>query len=548
MWRYLAPLAAFFLLGGLGCGAPHPRLTVTHALYRPIPGDASPAPHCARFAAGQAEWVALQAVVDARGGPIVVTGVSVDAPVGPGGAGLGEPACYREHWITVSKPSPRSPYKPGPWPDALIPTAITPQERSPGATRFHALPAPVREGARAIFYVELKTPPQAPAGLYRGAVTVSLRDAAPLRSEFEVEVFPVRLPDGPTIQSDFGSMARASLYAGIKRYTPASRDIERLCERVLMHNRLAPNRPVDSYCGAAADGTARAEAAADAVRDFMGILPGSAMQLPIPGPDPWGAGQERSVRFVRAYMAMLQQNGWADQAYAYPVDEPASRSDYDRVRAVSKILRRADPRVRLLLTEQPRPEKPEWGSLEPNVDIWCPLWAEWDPAPIAEQIARGKQVWSYTALAQGARPTPFWLLDHPLLNYRVALWQSWAEGCTGLLYWCAVEWSHTEDPWLNPISYLFFNGEGMLLYPGIDVGMKSPAQSLRLKAIRDGTQDYDLLAMAERRLGKQRARSLCAPVATTWFDWSRKPEALLASRRALLRALDGASPRRRTQQ
>jgi hypothetical protein len=546
MLRCLAPTAAFLLLAGLGCGTPGPSLTVTHALYRPVPGDAAAPPRYTRFAAGQSEWVGLQAVVDAAGRPLVVTGVRVDTPVGPGGARLGEPACYREHWITVSKPSPRSPYPAGPWPDALIPTAIAPDERHPGATRFRALPAPVREGARAIFYIEIRTPARIPPGLYRGAVTVSLQDAAPLRSDFLVQVYPVRLPDGPTIQSDFGSMARASLYAGVKRYTVASKDIERLCERVLMRNRLAPNRPVDSYCGAEADGTAKAWTAVPAVREYMQMLPGSAMQLPIPGPDQWGSGKERTVRFVRAYMAMLQQNGWADQAYAYPVDEPESLADYDRVRAVSKVLRCADPRVRLLLTEQPRPENPEWGSLEPYVDIWCPLWSEWDPGPIAEQLAKGKQVWSYTALAQGKRPTPFWLLDHPLLNYRVALWQSWAERCTGLLYWCVVEWSQTEDPWLNPISYLFFNGEGVLLYPGIDVGMKSPVQSLRLKAIRDGTQDYDLLAMAERRLGKARTQSLCAPVATTWFEWNRRPEAVLASREALLRAIASTSGQPRT--
>ncbi|MCX6358805.1 MAG: DUF4091 domain-containing protein [Armatimonadetes bacterium] len=539
MVRRLAALAVLLLPTGFGCGAPHPRLTLTHALYRPAPGSAAPVQPYRRFAAGQADWVALQAVVEAPDRPIVVTGVRVDAPVGPGGARLGEPICYREHWITVRKPSPRSPYPPGPWPDALIPTVIQPVERQFGATRFVALPTPVREGARAIFYVELKTADNALPGLYTGTITVSLRDAEPLRSTFEVRVYPVRLPDGPTIQTDFGSMARASLYAGIRRYTPASRDVERLCERALMQNRLAPNRPVDSYCGVTADGTAKADAAVPALREYMGLLPGSAVQLPIPGPDPWGAGKERTIRFVRAYMAMLQSNGWADQAYAYPVDEPAAKADYDRVRAVSSILRRADPRVKVLLTEQPTPERPEWGSLEAHVDIWCPLWAEWDPAPIGEQLAKGKRIWSYTALAKGERPTPFWLLDHPLLNYRVALWQSWAEGCTGLLYWCAVEWSHTEDPWLNPISYLLFNGEGVLLYPGIDAGMRSPVQSLRLKAIRDGTQDYDLLAMADRRLGRRRARALCAPVARSWFEWNPGPEALQASREALLQALSG---------
>ncbi len=63
-----------------------------------------------------------------------------------------------------------------------------------------------------------------------------------------------------------------------------------------------------------------------------------------------------------------------------------------------------------------------------------------------------------------------------------------------MLYWRVDQW--TSDPWNNvnnagPYSSANYPGEGMLVYPGEQVGVKGVVASMRMKWLRDGVEDYD---------------------------------------------------------
>jgi len=96
------------------------------------------------------------------------------------------------------------------------------------------------------------------------------------------------------------------------------------------------------------------------------------------------------------------------------------------------------------VVEQPNTQDPAWGDLYGAVDIWCPLFCLFEPKPVAERLALGETVWTYTALCQGGQPTPWWHTDYPLLNYRAPSWIAWRYGVSGLLIGAAWRFGVTS--------------------------------------------------------------------------------------------------------
>ena len=111
---------------------------------------------------------------------------------------------------------------------------------------------------------------------------------------------------------------------------------------------------------------------------------------------------------------------------------------------------------------------------------------------------------------QPYKPYADWRLDNPLVDDRVLFWQAYAFGFDGLLHWGLNQWSgisslqpidgEQSDGFLSPTSWnpatyksslQWLMGDGKLLY----CGTEGPIGSTRLDCIRDGMEDYDLLAM-----------------------------------------------------
>jgi hypothetical protein len=73
-------------------------------------------------------------------------------------------------------------------------------------------------------------------------------------------------------------------------------------------------------------------------------------------------------------------------------------------------------------------------------------------------------------------------------------------------------------------------GDGIFVYPPGPIASTESAPGIRLKAIRDGIQDYEY-AQILKNLGQGAfTNSIIVPIATSWSNWNHDPNALEAAR------------------
>lgn len=80
-----------------------------------------------------------------------------------------------------------------------------------------------------------------------------------------------------------------------------------------------------------------------------------------------------------------------------------------------------------------------------------------------------------------------------------------------------------------------------MVYPGIVAGYHGLAPSIRLKALRDGIQNYEYLAILDR-LGKgDEARQIVESLTSSWTQWNTDPRAYDTARTALAQMIVAAT-------
>ncbi len=117
----------------------------------------------------------------------------------------------------------------------------------------------------------------------------------------------------------------------------------------------------------------------------------------------------------------------------------------------------------------------------------------------AHQYAKdqGTDVWTYTAVNPTA-PFPTYHTEDQLLSARLLNWMMYDYDIKGNLFWSSTLYKYTntqvqvQDYYGEHLRYPGMNGDGILLYPGRQYGISGPVSSIRLDAIRDGNEDYDL--------------------------------------------------------
>jgi len=245
---------------------------------------------------------------------------------------------------------------------------------------------------------------------------------------------------------------------------------------------------------------------------------------------PWAAEYERH----------LAGKGWLPMFYTYLYDEPEP-AHFGLVNQRLGTVKRAAPGLANMMTARQFP--PEL----PYVDIWCPEAYSFDPEAAKAEHAKGKTVWWYVAFST-RHPFPNVWIDYPALDCRVWPWMTWKHDLDGMLYWSATYWS-LNDPWRTGETFHDANGDGSLLYPGVD---GNPVDSIRWECLRDGLEDYEVFCLLEAGAGElaqtgqqpelvARARALCAiddRVVHSYKEYSPDPRALLVARGAMSDALE----------
>jgi hypothetical protein len=300
------------------------------------------------------------------------------------------------------------------------------------------------------------------------------------------------------------------------------------------------------------------------IRSFVDRFHVNAIQTPHPDTvvkDP-EAQRERLRAWLAAFDRAAGELGLPQVVfYTYLKDEPNTLEDYRYVQKWGRAIREARSAVKVLVVEQTWTAPGQWGAdsawgdLYGAVDIWCPLFSLHHQDSAAARQALGEMIWTYTALCQ-EKPTPWWQIDFPLLNYRVPAWMAWRDGMKGLLYWGGMSyWNETDDPWTKVPFFSekgaartdprapVFNGDGSLVYPALAVGGDAVVPTIRLKAVRDAIEDYEYLAILGR-LGKTaEAQQIVRSLTPTFFEWEKDPAAYERARIKLAELILGAAER-----
>ena len=259
---------------------------------------------------------------------------------------------------------------------------------------------------------------------------------------------------------------------------------------------------------------------------------------------------ERSKQIVdqlHRIAAHLKERKVFERSFIYLKDEPDRREIEGIIPVVKLILKEAPEWKGKLLCTLNKEGTELDGLLTHHVralKVYGPWYVQVNPPGGREawdqRRARGEQLWFYVSNAQG---WPFPTFDVQTVSTawepRVLPWAYWYEKAYGHLYWDLM-FTHAWK--LNP---RFPPGDGQLLYPGdftmegapdwVQVkDLKGPVISRRMKHQREGLEEWELLKMAEKKVGREKVRAVVDKVYTcmgrrTWApdpynpakpDWS----------------------------
>jgi hypothetical protein len=245
----------------------------------------------------------------------------------------------------------------------------------------------------------------------------------------------------------------------------------------------------------------------------------------------------------------LRKRGWLKHFICIPGDEPHER-DCANYRDRAEAIRKQFPGLTVAMSEDPQPN---------NVgmfDLWIVEPSVQRDEYVRAAMQRGDRIWWYLCQLpiHATYPGPIWscpgvVVDRPAVDHRVVYWLAWKYGVEGVGFWAISHWPKgwekwPDEPWpVNPLSKFPYSGQhnanGFLCYPYRDRVLPS----IRLKALRDGMDDYEYLLMLKSLVGDkptQCDRALMAipiDVAVGLRYYNRDPSAIQRAREQIARRL-----------
>ncbi|MBQ7779544.1 MAG: DUF4091 domain-containing protein [Clostridia bacterium] len=245
---------------------------------------------------------------------------------------------------------------------------------------------------------------------------------------------------------------------------------------------------------------------------------------------------------LKYYKKLKTNKTWLSKAVFYPLDEPHTKEQVEKYNQFCEHLRKLCPDIPVIA---PYYTNFKWetgisGALSKDDQtnhmyndsgIWCPKLCLWDDdqayydfgkyvrpdQSYADRMeakrAEGSELWTYVC-NDPDDPYSQLFVDTLGQNQRLLFWQIYQRNISGFLYWGTNKWvqynDYTKfiDPWESLDNGLVdangnkVIGEGNIFYPGKPAGVEGPVASLRLKYIRDGIDDIELMYLAEKYLGE----------------------------------------------
>ena len=491
---------------------------------------------------------------------------------------------YRVHYTRVDRfPSWYPTHTGKPTTPTLFPDILVPWNAPRGGG-----PLLLTESRNEIVWIDVRVPPTVAPGEYRGRIEVSREGAGSpvFASEIVLEVLPVALAGEPSLpvvcRVDPRDMLTAHLrwprlpaeqtrlLPDVPSHFAAVRLVQAMMQMLHEHRatpvlwasfpklRLVGDRRVevqwDEY-DRLVEGWLSGSAFPDQVRLDAWPIPAS---LDYPNVERNGGFESpRYARLLAAYLAECKRHfaerGWLDRAFVRACPpEPLSQDAVNRVRRLAAIVRQSEADLPVVVHLPARSLRGLGWHGAPTIDLpavstWAPPAMWYEPEAMARERSLGRETWLMPSsppysgsLAVVATP----------VDARILAWQAYRYGVQALWIEHATEFgtspptSSTQRPWVD----------AGLLYPAHEYGLRDrPAGSLRLKRLRRGLQDYELLRLLEQN-GKHLLAQQLSEQVVRWSGtdaceenlltgkeggWPQDPSVLRLAREVMLQELAG---------
>lgn len=465
---------------------------------------------------------------------------------------------FSQHYLKVDRPTEpnwfygseaAAPAQMTGWiPDALIPANalqgrggfpidIPPTEQQVYRRQdsLQVIPAPPVQNQG--FWIDLYLPRDRsyPAGTYSGSVIVRSAGEVVERLPLDVELVDAYLPDE--------NHSNVWMFtSGVDEYFPNISDAQ--VDRMIKHT--AHRHRIDAVGGfqphrSAFDSTM--------MQDYLPYLNGDAFTpangyqgpgqaegenlFPIGmyGSNVLGDSRESMQRESDKWVQWFEENAPNVQYYWYMIDEPGEvQFPYIREQAG-------------WIHDNPGPgsELPVFTTREytPALDDAIDVWAGGQNVEL-EELPHLKEEGKDHMFYNGYRPRyGSVILEAAAVDLRVNAWMKYLYGVNTWFLWHSTHWQHNmqgpkghlhQRVFEEPLTFIswgmsFGNGDGVVLYPGRmpfypdqDRGLNEILPSIRLKNIRRGQQDYEIMRLAARTAGRERVEELIRTVVPRGFS------------------------------
>ncbi len=436
-------------------------------------------------------------------------------------------------------------------------------------------PLTIRNLRTEAFYVRVSVPKDAKAGTYEGRVIIQAGDQ---RTDvcYSVTVYPVNIPERPSIRVTnwFSARVLAKRYGAALLSPDYWRLIRKLARLAAEHRQDTVITPLcfgtlqdpplimpvqkgericfdfsnfdrwvklffsEGYCliegghlgGRLDQGwTSQFGLSAYTVFNPDGTVNRKVEKKPIEDPE----SEAFLSQFLPALNEHLTARGWKERYCQHIFDEPIDQN-VDSYIAGERLMRRYFPGVRTI-------DAIHTPKAADSLDIQVPQMDYWNQNMdlFKAQQKAGRDVWFYTCChPMGSYPNRY--LDYPLIKTRILHWYNFVYGATGYLHWGLTYWNEQDpDVIATDPEWLLQPGDNWIVAPGT----KGPLSSMRFENMRDGLEDYELLAMlAGRRRGKATATRLAGELVRGFTDHVLDPKVFHDVRRRLIETLSREMP------
>jgi hypothetical protein len=555
----LLALAAFLPAGAAAAGGPTVGVFNSLVDLRPEKAVPSGATAAATIAAAGNESESFQLLV--QGGSAAAAGVSVElsaALTGPGGATIPttDVSLYREGYYNVTQRS-NGEGEVGSWPDALIPA----RDNFYGEAR-NAFPVELPAAGRLAVWVDVLVPAGQAPGAYSGALTVRSSEATIATVPVALNVRDFTLPATSSLNSAFflQTSAVCAAFTGNSNCTSAAQawQYDALFAEAGLDNRISL---ANAYAGAPSSPYFS--------QYFAPLVEGNDPRVDLPGAkltavDAYGPS---CGACIGEWKTAAEKFGFGSRFFDYICDEPSTAAAWEECRANATKATTAWSGVRTLVTAGYTASAASYVStFAPLInEIGSSMSSPSQKSSYASFLQQGpgaqREMWLYTSCrsysCDGSEGSSFegwpgYAIDAPATHARAMGWLSYLYGADGELLYNTTQ-SLTTATTNQYVSG--GNGDGNLFYAGTPAGGNGsiavggtkpiPIESIRLKRIRDGREDYEYLHLLETEGDSEYARTTVAalfgPEATAAKSANVSTAALLAAHEQLGATIEGAA-------